>query len=173
MNRLPLAKRVLVLDMLVAGSSPRSISRVTDVSINKVTKLLMDAGDTAIDLHDRLVCNVKASRIQCDEIWSFNYCKQRTVPIAKATPLDAGDVWTWTALDADTKLIVTYAVGDRTLSCARLFIRDLKQRLSNRVQLTSDGHCGYEEAVEGAFGDDVDFAQLQKLYGPTCSPPDR
>lgn len=173
MNKLPLAKRVLILNMLVEGSSLRSISRVADVSINTVTKLLVDAGEAAIDLHDKMVRDVKASRIQCDEIWSFNYCKQRTVPTAKAAPLDAGDVWTWTALDADTKLIVTYAVGDRTLSSARLFIEDLAQRLANRVQLTADGHRAYVEAVDEAFGGEIDFAQLQKLYGPTPSPPGR
>lgn len=173
MNKLPLAKRVLILNMLVEGSSLRSISRVADVSINTVTKLLVDAGETAIDLHDRLVRNVTASKVQCDEIWSFNYCKQRNVGKAKAAPMDAGDVWTWTAIDADTKLIVTYAVGDRTLSCARLFMQDLKERLSNRVQITSDGHRAYVEAVEGAFGDDVDFAQLVKLYGPAPGPAGR
>ena len=173
MTKLPLAKRVLILNMLVEGSSLRSISRVADVSINTVTKLLVDAGETAIDLHDKLVRDVKASRIQCDEIWSFNYCKQRSVATAKAAPLDAGDVWTWTALDADTKLIVTYAVGDRTLSSARLFIEDLAQRLANRVQLTADGHRAYVEAVDEAFEGEIDFAQLQKLYGPTPSPPGR
>jgi IS1 family transposase len=173
MNKLPLAKRVLILNMLVEGSSLRSISRVADVSINTVTKLLVDAGETAIALHDDLVRDVKASRVQCDEIWSFNYCKQRSVATAKAAPLDAGDVWTWTAIDADTKLIVTYAVGDRTLSCARLFISDLADRIKGRVQITSDGHRAYVEAVEEAFGDDVDFAQLVKLYGPTPSPPGR
>jgi IS1 family transposase len=146
---------------------------MADVSINSVTKLLIDAGETAIALHDDLVRDVKASKVQCDEIWSFNYCKQRSVATAKAAPMDAGDVWTWTAIDADTKLIVTYAVGDRTLSSARLFIEDLKERLSNRVQITSDGHRAYVEAIEGAFGEDVDFAQLVKLYGPTPSPPGR
>lgn len=173
MNKLPLAKRVLILNMLVEGSSLRSISRVADVSINTVTKLLVDAGETCVRLHDEAVRGVKASRIQCDEIWSFNYCKARTVATAKAAPLDSGDVWTWTALDADTKLIVTYAVGDRTLSSARLFMEDLKERLSNRVQITADGHRAYVEAIEGAFGGDVDFAQLVKLYGPTPSPPGR
>jgi IS1 family transposase len=173
MNKLPLAKRVLILSMLVEGSSLRSISRVADVSINTVTKLLIDAGETCIQLHDETVRNVTASRIQCDEIWSFNYCKQRNVGSATAAPMDAGDVWTWTALDADTKLIVTYAVGDRTLSSARLFMEDLKERLANRVQITADGHRAYVEAIEGAFGDDVDFAQLVKLYGPSPSPPGR
>jgi IS1 family transposase len=165
MNKLSLAKRVLILNMLVEGSSLRSISRVADVSINTVTKLLVDAGETAIRTHDDLVRGVKASRIQADEVWSFCYAKQKNVEKAKAAPLDAGDVWTWTALDADTKLIVTYAVGDRTLSCARLFIEDLAARLSNRVQLTTDGHRAYVQAVEDSFGADIDYAQLQKIYG--------
>jgi IS1 family transposase len=173
MNKLPLAKRVLILNMLVEGSSLRSISRVADVSINTVTKLLVDAGETCLALHDETVRGVKASRIQCDEIWSFNYCKQRTLPEAKAAPMDAGDVWTWTALDADTKLIVTYAIGDRSITTARPFVEDLCARLSNRVQITTDGHRAYVEAIEGAFGGDVDFAQLVKLYGPTPSPPGR
>ncbi len=173
MNKLPLAKRVLILNMLVEGSSLRSISRVADVSINTVTKLLEDAGETCIRIHDETVRNVKASRVQCDEIWSFNYCKQRTVATATAAPLDAGDVWTWTALDADTKMILTYAVGDRTLSSARLFMEDLKERLSSRVQITADGHRAYVEAIEGAFGEDVDFAQLVKLYGPAPAPAGR
>jgi transposase len=167
---LPLAKRVLILNMLVEGSSLRSISRVAEVSINTVTKLLVDAGETAIDLHDKLVRNVEASKVQCDEIWSFNYCKQGNAGSAKAAPMDAGDVWTWTAIEADTKLIVTYAVGDRTLSCARLLMEYLKERLANRVQITSDGHRAYVEAVEGAFGDDVDFAQPVKIYGPGGPP---
>jgi IS1 family transposase len=173
MNKLPLAKRVLILSMLVEGSSLRSISRVADVSINTVTKLLIDAGETCIRLHDETVRGVKASRIQCDEIWSFNYCKQRNVGKATAAPLDSGDVWTWTALDADTKLIVTYAVGDRTLSSARLFMVDLKERLSNRVQITADGHRAYVEAIDGAFGEDVDFAQLVKIYKGSTSPAGR
>lgn len=173
MNKLPLAKRVLILGLLVEGSSLRSISRIADVSINTVTKLLEDAGETCIKLHDETVRGVKASRIQCDEIWSFNYCKQRNVGKATAAPMDAGGVWTWTAIDADTKLMVTYAVGDRTLSSARLFMGDLKERLSNRVQITADGHRAYVEAVEGAFGEDVDFAQLIKVYKGSTSPAGR
>jgi len=173
MNKLPLAKRVQILAMLVEGASMRSISRVVDVSINTVTKLLEDAGKTCLLLHDELIHDVKASRIQCDEIWSFNYCKQRTVGGAKAAPMDAGDVWTWTALDADTKLIVTYCIGDRSVATARPFIEDLCDRLSNRVQLTTDGHRAYVEAVEDAFGADVDFAQLVKLYGPVPAPAGR
>jgi IS1 family transposase len=163
MNKLPLAKRVQILSMLCEGSSMRSISRVADVSINTVTKLLIDAGETCADLHDKQVRGVKASRIQCDEIWSFVGAKQKNVEAAKSEP--EGDVWTWTAIDADSKLIVSYFVGDRSGQSAIALMDDLRERLSNRVQLTTDGHKAYLEAVEGAFGDDVDFAQLVKLYG--------
>lgn len=165
MNKLPLAKRVQILSMLCEGSSMRSISRVCDVSINTVTKLLVDAGETCLALHDELVRDVRASRIQCDEIWSFCYAKGKNVAKAKAATEDAGDVWTWTALDADTKLIVSYFVGDRSGQSAIALMDDLCSRLNNRVQITTDGHKAYLEAVEGAFGGDVDYAQLIKLYG--------
>lgn len=165
MNKLPLAKRVQILAMLCEGSSMRSISRVADVSINTVSKLLVEAGEACLAIHDETVRNVKASRIQCDEIWSFCYAKQKNVADAKAAPDGAGDVWTWTALDADTKLMVSYFVGDRGAESAMILMDDLSGRLANRVQLTTDGHGPYLEAVEGAFGADVDFAQLVKLYG--------
>ena len=165
MNKLPLAKRVQILSLLCEGSSMRSISRVVDVSINTVTKLLEDAGEACLALHNEHVRNVHASRVQCDEIWSFCYAKERNVPTAKAAGDGAGDVWTWTALDADTKLIVSYFVGDRSGQSAIALMDDLCGRLSNRVQLTTDGHKAYLEAVEGAFGADVDYAQLIKLYG--------
>lgn len=164
MNKLPLAKRVQILSMLCEGSSMRSISRVCDVSINTVAKLLVDAGETCLALHDELVRDVRASRIQCDEIWSFCYAKEKNVEKAKAATDEAGDVWTWTALDADTKLIVSYFVGDRSGQSAIALMDDLRSRLENRVQLTTDGHKAYLEAVEGAFGGDVDYAQLVKLY---------
>ena len=165
MNKLPLAKRVLILNMLVEGSSLRSISRVADVSINTVTKLLEDAGETCLALHDELVVGVKASRIECDEIWSFCYAKQKNVQAAKRPVDGAGDVWTWTAIDAKSKLMCAYFVGDRSGQSAIALMDDLRSRLANRVQLTTDGHKAYLEAVEGAFGDDVDYAQLIKLYG--------
>jgi IS1 family transposase len=165
MNKLPLTKRVQILAMLCEGSSMRSISRVADVSINTVTKLLVQAGWACLAIHDQEVRNVKASRIQCDEIWSFCHAKEKNVPKAKAAPEGAGDVWTWTALDADTKMIVSFFVGDRSSQSAIVLMDDLRARLSNRVQLTSDGHKAYLEAVEGAFGGDVDFAQLVKIYG--------
>jgi IS1 family transposase len=173
MNKLPLSKRVQILAMLCEGSSMRSISRIADVSINTVTKLLEQAGEACLAIHDEHVRAVKASRIQCDEIWSFCYAKQKNVATAKDAPEGAGDVWTWTALDADTKLMVAYFVGDRGGESAMILMDDLRARLSNRVQLTTDGHKAYLEAVEGAFGADVDYAQLVKLYGPTITAPGR
>ncbi len=115
--------------------------------------------------HDAKVRDVKAKRIQVDEIWSFTYAKQKNVAAAKAAPSGSGDTWTWTAIEADTKLIVSYFVGGRDGECAMWFMDDLRARLANRVQLTSDGHKAYLEAVEGAFGADVDYAQLVKIYG--------
>ena len=173
MNKLPLSKRIQILAMLCEGSSMRSISRIADVSINTVTKLLEQAGEACLAIHDEHVRGVKASRIQCDEIWSFCYAKQKNVATAKDAPEGAGDVWTWTALDADTKLMVAYFVGDRGGESAMILMDDLRARLSNRVQLTTDGHKAYLEAVEGAFGADVDYAQLVKLYGPTIAAPGR
>ena len=165
MNKLPLAKRVQILSMLVEGSSMRSISRVTGVSINTVSKMLVDAGRACAAFHDEHVRNVKAAKVQCDEIWSFCYAKQKNVPTAKAAPDGAGDVWTWTALDSESKMILAYEIGDRTSATAIEFMDDLKSRLATRVQLTTDGHKAYLEAVEGAFGSDIDYAMLVKLYG--------
>ncbi len=173
MNKLPLAKRTQILAMLCEGSSMRSISRVADVSINTVSKLLVEAGEACLAIHDETVRNVPASRIQCDEIWSFCYAMAKNVATAKDAPEGAGDVWTWTALDADTKLMVSYFVGDRGAESAMILMDDLRARLANRVQLTTDGHRAYLEAVEGAFGADVDYAQLVKLYGPTFAGPGR
>lgn len=173
MNKLPHAKRIQILAMLCEGSSMRSISRVADVSINTVSKLLVEAGEACLAIHDEHVRNVKASRIQCDEIWSFCYAKEKNVATAKAASDGAGDVWTWTAIDADTKLIVAYHIGNRSGEDAMYLMDDLRGRLANRVQLTTDGHRAYLEAVEGAFGADVDFAQLVKLYGPSIAAPGR
>ena len=167
MNKLSIEKRRQILAMLCEGSSMRSISRIVDVSINTVSKILVEAGEACLILHDETVQNVKASRVQCDEIWSFCYAKDKNVPAAKDAPEGAGDVWTWTAIDADTKLIVSYFVGDRSGQSAIALMDDLRARLSNRVQLTTDGHRAYLEAVEGAFGADVDYAQLVKMYGAT------
>lgn len=143
----------------------RAISRVADVSINTVTKMLIDAGLACAAYHDQTVRGVKSERVQCDEIWSFCYAKAKNVKSAKAAPEDAGDVWTWTAIDADSKLIVSYLIGGRDAEYGLAFMTDLKSRLANRVQLTSDGLSVYRNAVETTFGDDVDFAQLVKIYG--------
>jgi IS1 family transposase len=168
-NKLPLAKRVQILSMLVEGSSMRSISRVADVSINTVSKLLAEAGEACIAHHDETVRNVKAKRVQCDEIWSFCYAKKKNVATAKAAPEEAGDLWTWTALDADSKLIVSYWVGNRDAETAKDFMQDVADRLANRVQLTTDALKSYLDAVEEAFGGDIDYAKLVKLYGETTA----
>ena len=165
MNKLPIAKRVQILSMLCEGSSMRSVSRVCDVSINTVAKVLVDAGKVCMAFHDEKVRGVKAKRVQVDEIWSFTAAKQKNVSGMKKPVDGAGDTWTWTAIDADTKLIAAWFVGGRDAECANAFIGDLASRLANRVQLTSDGHAPYLQAVEGAFGADVDYAQLVKIYG--------
>lgn len=165
MNKLPLEKRVQILAMLCEGTSMRAISRVVDVSINTVGKVLEDAGTVCAAFHDAKVRNVASKRVQVDEVWSFCAAKQKNVAGMKKPVEGAGDVWTWTALDADSKLIVQWFVGGRDGDSAKVFVDDLKSRLATRVQLTSDGHRAYLEAVEGAFGDDVDYAQLVKIYG--------
>jgi IS1 family transposase len=167
MNKLPPEKRVQILSMLCEGSSMRAISRVADVSINTVTKLLVDAGLACAEFHDANVRNVKAARVQCDEIWSFCYAKAGNVKAAKQPVERAGDVWTWSAIDADSKLIISWFVGPRIIYVAHDFLSDLRSRLANRVQLTSDGLRAYIDAVGSTFGDDVDYAQLVKIYGPS------
>ncbi len=165
MNKLPLEKRVQILSMLCEGSSMRSIARVVGVSFNTVDKLLQDAGSACVAFHEETVRGVQAQRVQCDEIWSFCYAKAKNLPSAKNAPFGAGDIWTWTALDADSKLIVSWLVGGRDAEYANEFMQDVASRLANRVQLTTDGLHAYLDAVERAFGVDVDFAQLVKLYG--------
>ena len=165
MNKLPTAKRAKILNLLIEGMSMRAVSRIEDVSINTVTKLLVDAGHACAKYHDEIVRDVPAARVQCDEIWSFCYAKAKNVLRAKAAPPGAGDVWTWTAIDSDSKLIISYEVGDRSSLTALEFMDDLSARLTHRVQLTTDGHSVYLDAVEEAFGADVDYAQLVKLYG--------
>ena len=165
MNKLPLKTRTLILNMLCEGQSMRATARLADVSFNTVAKLLIDAGKVCADLHDELVQGVTASRVQCDEVWSFTYAKQKNVATAKAAPQEAGDTWTWTALDAGTKLIVSSMVGGRDAEYANAFMGDVASRLANRVQMTTDGHKAYLEAIEGSFGADIDYAQLIKVYG--------
>lgn len=169
MNKLPLAKRTQILAMLCEGSSMRSISRVADVSINTVSKLLVEAGEACLAIHDEMVRNVHSKRIQCDEIWSFCHAKAKNIPTAKAAPEGAGDVWTWTAIDADTKLILSFFVGDRGTDSATAFMTDLRLRVKGRPQLTTDQHGAYQGAVDWGFGHQVDFAQLVKVYRQTKS----
>ena len=163
MNKLPTQKRIQILHMLCEGSSMRSISRVVGVSINTVSKLLEDAGEACEAFHNETVRNVKAERVQCDEIWSFCYSKQKNVPNGKEG--QAGNLWTWTAIESKSKMILSWFVGGRDSDTALDFIADLKGRLANRVQLTTDDHKAYLEAIEGAFGDDIDYAMMVKLYG--------
>jgi IS1 family transposase len=164
MRQLPTDKRARILNMMVEGMSMRSISRLEKCSINTVSKLLVDAGNACLDYHDETVVGLKSERVECDEIWSFCYAKEKNADAAN-TPDFAGDVWTWTSIDADSKLMVNWFVGGRDADFANHFMLDLAARLDSRVQLTSDGHKPYLKAVEGAFGDDIDYAMLVKLYG--------
>ena len=161
MNKLTHAKRSLILNMLIEGSSMRSISRVADVSINTVAKLLVDAGEACERFHDEAVRGVASKRVQCDEIWAFCYAKAKNVATAKSAPAEAGDLWTWTAIDADSKLMISWLVDDRDAKHANEIMQDVASRLTNRVQ----HHAPYLEAVEGAFGADIDYAMLIKHYG--------
>jgi IS1 family transposase len=169
MNKLPLAKRAQILGLLVEGNSLRATSRLADCSINTVTKLLVDAGKACAGYQDKTLRNLTCKRVQVDEIWSFVYAKAKNIPAAKAAPEDAGDIWTWTAICADTKLVLSWLVGGRDGGYAHEFMADVASRLSFRVQLTSDGHKPYLNAVEDAFAGDVDYAVLEKIYG---APPD-
>ncbi|CDN47037.1 transposase [Neorhizobium galegae] len=164
MNKLDTETRSRILHMLYEGQSIRAITRIMGMSKNTIAKLLVDAGKACAEYHDQNVRYVQSGRIQCDEIWSFTYAKAKNVKDAKSAPEGAGDTWTWTALDADSKLIVSYLVGGRDTEYGSAFMEDVASRLASRAQLTSDGHRAYLEAVEGAFGAD-DYAMLFKLYG--------
>lgn len=165
MNRIDPKTRKLIIRCLVEGQSIRATARTADVSKNTVSKLLIDAGKACAAYQDKALRDLPCRRIQVDEIWSFIYAKEKNVARAKSAPAEAGDVWTWTAICAETKLVPSWRVGDRSGMTAIEFMDDLRPRLANRVQLTSDGHKAYLEAVEGAFGGDVDYAQLVKVYG--------
>ena len=169
MNTLPRHKKTLILRCLVEGNSIRATARIAGVSKNTVTKLLIDAGKACAAYQDEHLRDLPCRRIEVDEIWSFIYAKARNVPRAKSAPREAGDVWTWTAICADTKIVPSWRIGDRSGMTAIDFMDDLRGRLANRVQLSSDGHKAYLEAVEGAFGGDVDYAQVIKLYGKAAS----
>jgi IS1 family transposase/lambda repressor-like predicted transcriptional regulator len=173
MNKLPRDKRVQIISLLTEGMSLRAITRTTGVSINTVTKLLVDAGKACSDYQDRHLRGLACKRVQVDEIWAFCYAKARNVADAKAAPDQAGDIWTWTAIDADTKLVLSWLVASRDSEAAHVFIQDVQSRLAERVQLTSDGHPTYLMAVWKAFGREVDYAQLVKQYGPAPEPAGR
>ena len=144
--------------MLVEGSSMRSISRVLGISINTVTKLLVEAGRACQEFHDLAVWGIEAQYVECDEIWAFCYSKEGNAGRARGVIDGAGDVWTWTALDRDSKLLISWLVGNRDAVAAQLFLDDLQSRLAYRVQLTTDGHTAYPDAIDAAFAGAVDYA---------------
>jgi IS1 family transposase len=164
MNRLSTEKRAQVLSMLVEGNSVRATSRMAGVAINTVQKLILDIGEACAAYQDEHLRDLDCKTIEADEIWSFVYSKQRNVPEDLRGQIGVGDVWTWTALDADSKLIVSWFVGDRKQEDAEAFMLDLRSRLRNRIQLTTDGHGAYPNAVGLAFRHNIDFAQLIKQY---------
>jgi len=165
MNKLSTQQRIQVVSALVEGNSIRSTVRMTGVAKNTIVKLLVDLGEACGKYQDEVMRNLPCKRIQYDEVWAFCYSNQKNVPAEHKGEFGYGDVWTWTAIDADTKLIPTWLVGLRDAECARAFIEDLAGRLSNRVQLTTDGLKLYLDAVEGGFGADIDYAMLVKMYG--------
>lgn len=167
MNRLKPEKQKQVVAALVEGNSIRATCRMTGVAKNTVVKLLVDLGKACSEYQDNAFRNLTCQRLQCDEIWSFCYAKQKNVPDKFTGQFGYGDVWTWTAIDAETKLIPLWLVGDRSFETAKIFVNDLASRLKNRVQLTTDGHKAYIEAVEDAFGCEIDYAILIKIYGST------
>lgn len=171
MNKLTPERQAAVIRCLVEGNSIRSTVRLTGAAKNTVVKLLVELGCACSEYQDKALRDIKTQRVQCDEIWAFIGCKENHVPRGEVDSgrgeVDSGrgDVWTWTALDADTKLVLAWYVGDRDAPAAHLFVTDVARRVASRVQLTTDGHRAYLTAVEGAFGADVDYAILVKLYG--------
>jgi len=165
MNQLTKERRTHVIKCLCEGLGIRATVRMTGVAKNTIVKLLAEVAVACNEYQDKTLRNLTSKRIQCDEIWSFCYAKDKNVPREKRGQFGFGDVWTWTALDADTKLIVSWRVGDRDAGVARDFMCDLAERLANRVQLTTDGHRVYLQAVESAFGSEIDYAMLVKVYG--------
>ena len=165
MNKLSLEKKVQVIAALVEGNSIRSTCRMTGVAKGTVSRLLRDVGTACAKYQDEHLTNLTCKKLQCDEIWGFVYSKEKNLPEDKQGQFGYGDVWTFVAIDADTKLIPSWLIGLRNAGYALAFANDLKSRLTNRVQLTTDGHKMYLEAIEGAFGSEIDYAQLVKLYG--------
>jgi len=173
MNRLDSAKRAKVVAALVEGNSIRATVRMTGVAKNTIVKLIAELGDACAEYLNRVLVNLPCKRVQCDEIWSFVYAKQKHVTQKIAERQIAGDVWTWVAMDADSKLVCSWLVGLRDAGCATEFIQDLANRLASRVQLTTDGHKVYLNAVADAFADEIDYAMLVKIYGSDPEPEKR
>jgi IS1 family transposase len=167
MNKLSIERQTQIVKALCEGSSIRSTARMVGVAVNTVVKLLTELGPACLDYQDKVMHDLPLRRIQCDEIWSFVYSKQKNVPEDSKGKLGVGDVWTFVAIDGETKLVPCWLVGLRDAGHAFEFINDLRERLANRVQLTTDGHKMYLSAVEGAFGANVDYAMLVKIYGPS------
>jgi IS1 family transposase len=172
MNTLTNDERIRVVAALVEGNSIRSTSRMTGVARNTVTKLLVDLGAACMTFHDKHVRNVRVRRLQCDEIWAYIGAKAKNVS-AEKKEIGWGDIWTWVGMDADTKLVVSYLVGGRGAGWAHDFMQDCAKRIRGRVQVTTDGHKAYLEAVEAAFGMDCDYAQIQKIFGASDEPEKR
>jgi IS1 family transposase len=171
MNRLSTERRASIIGLLTEGASLRAATRLAEVSINTVSKLLVDIGGACSEYQDGAMQHLSCKRLQCDEIWSFIGAKQKHVK--PGHPIDYGDVWTWTAIDADTKLVPSWYVGGRTTTDALEFMRDVASRLDTRVQMTTDGHQPYIVAVDRAFDGKIDYAMLQKLYGQDPEPDKR
>jgi len=173
MNRLDNASRSRIIAALCEGASIRAVERMTGVNRITITKLLVEIGAACAEYQNEALQNLTCKRIQCDEIWAFCYAKDKNVPAHRRGEFGVGSVWTWTAVDADTKLIASWTVGTRDADSARLFMLDLASRLKNRVQLTTDGHKAYLEAVDEAFSGQIDYAMLVKIYGETENPEKR
>ena len=170
-NRLSTEKRALALHALVEGNSMRAAARLAHISLNTIYKLHADAGEAALAYHRKVARDLDVSLVQCDEIWAFCYAKERNVPDAENAPPGAGDVWTWTALDVESKFMLAWEVGDRTIKYARKLMKNLKKRVGDRrIQLTTDGHRPYPQAVWDTFGDEIDYATLVKLFQLNCDP---
>jgi IS1 family transposase len=173
MNKLANQTRVQIVKCLVDGVGVNATCRLTGAAKHTVLKLLAEIGDACAKYHDEHVGHLLTKRVQCDEIWSFCYAKQKNVPAEKAGEFGYGDVWTWTAIDAESKLIISYMLGRRDGSYANEFMRDVASRLARKVQLTTDGLKVYLDAVDSAFGGDINYAQLIKIYGADKSGPGR
>jgi len=173
MNKLSKEKRAQIIGCLVEGNSIRATARMCDVAFNTVLKFIPEIGEACDKYQDKVFHNLKCKKIQCDEIWSFCYAKEKNVPADHKGEFGYGDVWTWIAIDADTKLVPSFMVGRRDAQSAHMFMEDLASRLANRVQLTTDGHRAYLTAIEEAFGGDIDYAMLVKTYGSPESTKDQ